>query len=86
MSSSLSSFVKDDVFDTLLHIRDKQVVGVLIVEHNVQQILRIADSAIAMKLGKIIYIKQEHSKKRGENEEPDYLWCINRMRIHGIRL
>jgi branched-chain amino acid transport system ATP-binding protein len=54
-STGLSPAVAEFVFDTLVTIRDKHGKSILLIEQNVQQALHIADHAVVLKVGAVIF-------------------------------
>lgn len=65
-SLGLSPKLLDNVFDKLLQIREDRTIGLLIVEQNIHKILQVADTAIALKLGNIVYAGKARTLREDE--------------------
>lgn len=62
-SLGLSPSLISDLFERIKEIRKELDVGIIVVEQKVNQVLEIADSVVALRLGKVIYSGNAHQLK-----------------------
>jgi branched-chain amino acid transport system ATP-binding protein len=55
-SLGLAPRLLDDVFEKIAKLRCEQEIGIVIVEQNVHEVLKIADDVVALKLGATAYV------------------------------
>ncbi|MCB2199039.1 ABC transporter ATP-binding protein [bacterium] len=55
-SLGLAPRLLDNVFEKIANLRNEQIIGVVVVEQNVHEVLKIADSVVALKLGEAAYV------------------------------
>lgn len=55
-SLGLAPRLLDDVFEKISNLRNEQIIGIIVVEQNVNEVLKIADDVVALKLGKAAFI------------------------------
>lgn len=55
-SLGLAPRLLDEVFEKIASLRNEKIIGVVVIEQNVHEVLKIADSVVAMKLGKAAYV------------------------------
>lgn len=67
-SLGLSPALLDDVFLRIEQIRKEANVGILVVEQKVRRVLNLADSVVALRLGKVAYAAQAADLQYNEAE------------------
>lgn len=55
-SLGLAPRLLDDVFGKIANLRNEQIIGIVVVEQNVHEVLKIADDVVALKLGQAAYV------------------------------
>jgi len=55
-SLGLAPRVLDEVFNRIANLRYEQIIGIVIVDQNVHEVLKIADNIVALKLGRAAYV------------------------------
>lgn len=55
-SLGLAPRLLNDVFEKIANLRNEQIIGVVVVEQNVHEVLKIADDVVALKLGQAAYV------------------------------
>ncbi len=55
-SLGLAPRLLDDIFGKIANLRNDHLIGSVVVEQNVREVLKIADGVVAMKLGKAAYV------------------------------
>lgn len=55
-SLGLAPRLLDDVFEKIANLRNEQIIGIVVVEQNVHEVLKIADDVVALKLGQAAYV------------------------------
>jgi len=55
-SLGLAPRLLQDVFAKITNLRNEEKIGVVVVEQNVHEVLKIADNVVALKLGRMAYI------------------------------
>lgn len=55
-SLGLAPHLLDHVFEKIANLRNEQIIGVVVVEQNVHEVLKIADDVVALKLGRAAYV------------------------------
>jgi len=55
-SLGLAPRLLDAVFEKIANLRNEQIIGVVVVEQNVYEVLKIADDVVALKLGQAAYV------------------------------
>lgn len=67
-SLGLAPRLLDDVFEKIANLRNEQIIGVVVVEQNVHEVLKYADSVVALKHGREAYVGNA-ANLRNDNTE-----------------
>ena len=73
-SLGLAPRLLDDVFEKITQLRYERSIGIIVVEQNVHEVLKIADDVVALKLGRMAYSgSAEELRRKGERLKEIFL-------------
>jgi branched-chain amino acid transport system ATP-binding protein len=66
-SLGLAPRLLQDVFAKITNLRNEEKIGVVVVEQNVHEVLKIADNVVALKLGRMAYIGSAEALRENDS-------------------